>query len=586
MKSQFFARELNASFNLRKPKSKKPTNVYMVCRLEGKQVKLSTGVKVYPEHWDEKKQEAYISFKLSELDNRNNHITNNRIKEVKEFFSEYVYYLCNNPDKLKDSLSILKSFIYKKEVMKKEQKSLNASIQMMQLIENGDGTESTKNKYRSRINNFIKFLKEKDIPDQWNSINLDTLNAFQQYLIDKEKAHNTIASYFATITTILNDANKRKDIPFDMEKSECKYFKLIKNKANKTNERKKQITLTDEQVKQFYEYVPTGKNAERDIIIRDMFVLQCLTGQRIGDMDKVLYGNIANGYITIKQQKRGENATIPLPPFTQEILNKYKNGTTFDYSDQKHILYVNNKLKEIAEKLGWNEMIEYEEFKGDKVKIECKPFYKLIHSHTARHTFITLMLRRGVQPNDLKYITGHSDTKKIDEIYSHLNEVDIQNRLTTALSSTGYLSKENEEHIKVTKRILEDTNEITTTETTFPNGKKVTETTNYLHGYTIVETVNEDITETVFTDNIKKEIKITNNKTGITQIENINTYTGITERKIVDSNTDTIEETIIDNNTGLTEIVTINNQSRERTITSIDSQTGRILNKKIDNDVS
>ena len=66
MGQQIFINEMSATFNLRKPKANKPTNVYLVCRVQGKQVKLSTGIKVYPEHWNKSKQEAYISFRLSE----------------------------------------------------------------------------------------------------------------------------------------------------------------------------------------------------------------------------------------------------------------------------------------------------------------------------------------------------------------------------------------------------------------------------------------------------------------------------------------------------------------------------------------
>ena len=61
MEEQYFFNEVQARFHLRKPKANKPTNIYLVCRINGKQVKLSTGVKVYPEHWNEEKQEAYIS---------------------------------------------------------------------------------------------------------------------------------------------------------------------------------------------------------------------------------------------------------------------------------------------------------------------------------------------------------------------------------------------------------------------------------------------------------------------------------------------------------------------------------------------
>ena len=53
MEEQYFFNEVQARFHLRKPKANKPTNIYLVCRINGKQVKLSTGVKVYPEHWNE-----------------------------------------------------------------------------------------------------------------------------------------------------------------------------------------------------------------------------------------------------------------------------------------------------------------------------------------------------------------------------------------------------------------------------------------------------------------------------------------------------------------------------------------------------
>ncbi|MDQ6236092.1 site-specific integrase, partial [Bacteroides ovatus] len=55
MIGQIFFNEVKASFNLRKPKSDKPTNIYLVCRIDKKQVKLSTGVKVYPDQWNTKK---------------------------------------------------------------------------------------------------------------------------------------------------------------------------------------------------------------------------------------------------------------------------------------------------------------------------------------------------------------------------------------------------------------------------------------------------------------------------------------------------------------------------------------------------
>lgn len=52
MNALFFINEIGCNFNLRKPKSEKPTNVYFVARVRNKQIKLSTGVRVYPDQWN------------------------------------------------------------------------------------------------------------------------------------------------------------------------------------------------------------------------------------------------------------------------------------------------------------------------------------------------------------------------------------------------------------------------------------------------------------------------------------------------------------------------------------------------------
>ena len=39
MNAQFFINEIGCKFNLRKPKSEKPTNVYFVARIRNKQIK-------------------------------------------------------------------------------------------------------------------------------------------------------------------------------------------------------------------------------------------------------------------------------------------------------------------------------------------------------------------------------------------------------------------------------------------------------------------------------------------------------------------------------------------------------------------
>lgn len=88
MAGQIFINEVRCNFNLREPKADKPTNIYLVASINNKQVKLATGVKVYPSQWNAKKQEAYVSVRLTELDNTNNTIANDKLNELKNSFVE------------------------------------------------------------------------------------------------------------------------------------------------------------------------------------------------------------------------------------------------------------------------------------------------------------------------------------------------------------------------------------------------------------------------------------------------------------------------------------------------------------------
>lgn len=49
---------ITANFNLREPKTRKPTNVYLVITINRVQYKFSLGVKVLPSQWHKKKQIA------------------------------------------------------------------------------------------------------------------------------------------------------------------------------------------------------------------------------------------------------------------------------------------------------------------------------------------------------------------------------------------------------------------------------------------------------------------------------------------------------------------------------------------------
>lgn len=434
MNAQFFINEIGCNFNLRKPKSEKPTNVYFVARVRNKQIKLSTGVRVYPDQWNVKKQEAYISCRLTELDNENNTIVNEKIGKLKLYFSEYKQYLCDHPEEIeRRAIILLKQYIYKDTMKKKTEKP--ATFIMKQIVEEKDIVDSSKNQYRFNIDKFKRFLDENSIPDAWESMNLNTFTRYQQHLIEegkKGKKASSLKNIMSTFFAILRKASKRIDIPFKWEESNLESFELVKDKSNKELARNKGVALTEEQIKQLYEHQPSGteKQIKKKMEIKDLFVLQCLVGQRISDMQKFFNGDNErdeeNGTISIIQQKTGARAIIPLVPLAKEIIDKYTGAEIKYYKERQSKL--NDDLRTIAREAGLDESITYEE-NGTKY---TKPLYELLHTHCGRHSFITIMCRKGIPKEDIIIATGHENTKMVDEVYAHLTAKDKSRKVTSA----------------------------------------------------------------------------------------------------------------------------------------------------------
>ncbi|ADY37633.1 integrase family protein [Phocaeicola salanitronis DSM 18170] len=436
MKGQFFINEIDYKFSLRDRKSDRPTPVYFVTRITNIPVRVSLRVKVYPEQWNPKRQEAYLSCRLSELDYRNNLIVNERINKIKVYFSEFKCYLCEHPDEIEEkAIRLLKQYINK--VTMKEKTEKPATFVLKQLNEANQIADSSKKQHLMNLNKFKRFLDRHQIQDSWDSMNLETFNRYQEQLVNEDVTPTTISNIVkGTLFSLLKKASKRTDIPFKWEQSNLESFEIVQDKSNKELARNKKIALTEEQVQQLYSFQPTGdeKRINRFTEIRDLFVLQCLLGQRISDMYKFFSGDYEwdeeNETVSIIQQKTGSRAIIPLTSLSKDLISKYA-GVPILYYKSSNVSQLNKDLKVLAKDAGLDDPITYEE---NSVK-KTKPLYELIHTHTARHSFVTIMCRKGIPKDAIIIATGHEDTKMIDEVYAHLTIKDKSQKVRKAFGA-------------------------------------------------------------------------------------------------------------------------------------------------------
>ena len=85
-------KELTLNFNLRKPTSKRPTNVYAVVKVCGKQLKIPTTAKINAYLWDSKKQVPMLLNSMSDAERDNAKRVFSIINSFQSAFSDYYCY--------------------------------------------------------------------------------------------------------------------------------------------------------------------------------------------------------------------------------------------------------------------------------------------------------------------------------------------------------------------------------------------------------------------------------------------------------------------------------------------------------------
>lgn len=441
MIGQIFFNEVKASFNLRKPKSDKPTNIYLVCRIDKKQVKLSTGVKVYPDQWNTKKQEAYLSSRLTELDNINNAIVNDEINKLKADFIEFKRYICDNPNEIDNSLFLLRKYIYKYKIMKQEE--LQRPIQWLRKAIGQDksitseGQRNTLAIYLGHLKVFEEFLKKTGREGiTFADINLALIKDYETYLFNRPvgKGKTTKTSTVGNKVTALISIIKRAE-PYgliDISAAKLNQYKKPRNREGDNNG----IYLTDEDVNRIYALELNGLEEKA----RDVFVLQCWTGQRFSDMQLLNTGVIKdsdNGKILeIVQKKRTHKVSIPLLPIALEILEKYH----FQVPKVRENTML-KCIKEAGKKAGITARCIVTEDRGATVTNTSVCKYELIGTHTGRRSFISNMLLRGYDSHIIMKVTGHK-TESAFKKYAKISSEDAANlMLETEANKVNQVNK-------------------------------------------------------------------------------------------------------------------------------------------------
>ena len=435
MEKLISVKKLSLNFNLREPKGNKLTNVYCVVKCGNRQFKFSTRCKVNSWQWNKNQQMPTISPNMSEEDRTNNMHLINVISSIRLGYSEYFSYLCNNSETTSENE--IKSYFFtnilnniemannenlQKGRSKSATKLLQKAFDIYYLEIKPQTKESSKQQEQSKLNAFYDYCKEIG-RDGKGMLSQRGLNDYKTYLIkqSKEKGENgngnkTINLKCTTIKKFINNVLAVHNTFLNEGIKKVEYVNLPIPKID--GEDKKRRPLTNEEINKL---MNADNLTPREKEYRDLFVLECNCSYRVSDTPRLFDKSLQkkerrgdNEFIVIGTKKEGIKSVIWVTDTVRTILERYEKGFEYVTINDSYNRKLNNALKTIFKKNGFDSMESWKDSKGVE---RSAPLYDIITSHFARYTFINHCFDIGMTANEIIDFSGHSNEKMVNEVY-------------------------------------------------------------------------------------------------------------------------------------------------------------------------
>ncbi len=387
---------MNINFRLQPDKRGKEERSIMV-RVGGKplskRIDIIINQKVFEEQWDSDKQRVIAKGKKRHPDAKeiNSFIENIILRIEKEVRMIELNDASIHPhEEYAESIrNIFKTEEPKADFFEVFEEFLN--------IQSQHYSYNTIKNYRTLKQHLLDFQKVKKFKFTFESIDIVFEDKFVNYLyVEKKHTNTTKSKNMGLLKAFMNWTFERG------------YHDNLKFKKFSIEEDKKQVIyLKESELKSIIQLkLETGSRLDR---VRDVFIFQCFTGQRYSDINRLTWANITENSIEIRTVKTRDLISIPLMDETKQIIAKYKDKEKPlpTISNQKY----NDYIKELCKMSGIDTKIILTYYIGKERIEKILPKYELITSHKARSTFVTLSLIRGMNPETIMQITGHTDMK-------------------------------------------------------------------------------------------------------------------------------------------------------------------------------
>ena len=290
-------------------------------------------------------------------------------------------------------------------------------------IKDSSCSEGRKNQLTSTLNHFDRFAPGIKI----RNITAETIQDFKKYLLndkDAPKSLNTVIGIIKRLKPFFKGYAMKNQL---IEQNPFNDFEFGENEREIYGE---PIYLTKaERDLLFNAKIENDKLAR----VRDMFVLQCLIGCRVGDFVKLTKDNIIDGFVIYYPNKtkdeKGKMCKVPLSEKAISIINKYNlpDGSLVPYiTGQRYNEYLKQLFKLETVKLNRPvQRLNPRTRKNETVRLS-----DIVSSHMARRTFIGL-LHKTVKNEVIASMSGHSKDSQAFHRYYKIEDDDLKTAIKT-----------------------------------------------------------------------------------------------------------------------------------------------------------
>lgn len=368
---------------------------------QGSRIDLYTGIVLSKSQWNEKSRKVKQGCKVNKIPFN---VLNDTLLEMEDFISDYFSGVLLRKDTI--SLSDLKSRFNAKFKSSSKSQSEEFFYLLNNYIETTEITRSWGKEYRQEWRRVADSLREYKPNLRFSDLTESTLNGYLKHLS-------------ATMYNDKINKNLQKLKEFVMWAKSKKYpvHEDFITFNPRLREAKNDVQYIKAEELQTIINLKLEKGSTMDGV-RDLFVFQCFTALRYGDLERLKKDDIyydeskKKYYIKLFTQKDKDIIDFPLAKEAVEIYKKYRD---FNYSDGKMFQVSSNpKYNLHLKKLGKLAKLEgywvSRRFRLEEVEEE-KTARTELTAHVPRRTFVSLTLNAGVSADLVARITSHADIK-------------------------------------------------------------------------------------------------------------------------------------------------------------------------------